>query len=1242
MTPTRTHHSPGRPLLPTLAAVLVAVALSLSFGSVGRLPEPLAAMEDTAPSFEAQPNGPAVDASPDSPVGGSGALTYRLAAEWSHEGWKLTPGRYGSVSDISSAPDGTLYVLDEQRAVVHQLDETGAPLSIVHLPDAGPDSSWTPKRLDVGVDGDLRVLLRGPRDPDTGLYDARVDRVTPAGMLLSSCRMTAALPRAFVDVAVRSDGRLYISRNGQGNPFIDWPGPTPTPLADGKSPNGVDVLSPSCRFVETLAPPELGIPGNLDVALDGTLYVISRVPSPWGEPPEGPTPTPRPSLMGGRGNQGALQEPEEPDPIEGVAIFEPNHDYRTTVRFSSAEDIAVGPAGVFLSRGVELFRLGEAEPFFISPAGRMYSAYFDNILFNLDVPVGGGLVTGMEHCLFLGLVMFDDPSARPAKPRLVGSSDAPYLTGPPYPLRIAASDEVAVLQGRFTGNGDPPDWYVAATNYLMEPQTVQRWTRAGQVEASSPLRSQLGVCAGSGTYWTRDVAIDGSEVYTVDQNLVQMRPDDLLPAWSKWPGALGDVDEGSRLVAVSADAGRVAVLDEGAAKVYVLDRDGDVIRDWHIAIDDTNALPVDLALHGDRVYLADRGRGRIAVRSVDGADLGGWPVHDGPASVAVGPSGDVFMLGRGGWGFRYSPSGELVASWPMPRRDLDALDIAVDVDDRVYVSYIQRESLGRNPLGREIVTFGIPDAGIWIFEPAPAEPSPPPDTKACLASPDKWAQPRSIMLGETVSVGLSVNGRCPGAYDPVQVVVLLDNSRSMNFNDAIGRARDAMAQVLGALDPEAAEVGLVTFEDGASLVSPLSRDIASVAALAVSQEAWGDTRLAPGIELAHQELVSQRGDPEARKIILIVSDGVFKDQPLAAAEAAREDGIELYAIVLPTTEFNQLHLLQLEGILGDPSHVFMDPDPADLDGLVGGMTRYRPEPGLFESIAIEDVVPANMRYIEGSARPLAEWDPVQRTITWRFGAIDADQPIGLSYELEPLEVGTWPTNVEATARYRDALANDGRLVFPIPEVVVSSVDHLVYVPYGAARSCLRRLKPVDVVLVMDTSTSMNELSADGIAKLDAAKSAADTFLAQLQWTADRAALVAFDRSARRVSGLSSDQQAVTEALWSLGTSRGTHIDLGLEEALALLAEEGRADAKPVLILLTDGLNNDGPEPVRAVARELGTAGVLVYTIGLGTDVDADLLRDVATVPEAYYPSPGPEGLEEIYHQISERLACDVP
>ena len=781
------------------------------------------------------------------------------------------------------------------------------------------------------------------------------------------------------------------------------------------------------------------------------------------------------------------------------------------------------------------------------------------------------------------------------------------------------------------------------------------------------------MCAGGRTWFTRDVAIDGQDVYSVDFAALIRRPDDHLPSWSAFPGVINDPDADSRLAAVTADSGRVAVFDEGTGKVHVLGSDGADLYNWPVG-GSGNAIPVDLAMQGDRIYLADRGRNRIMVRGLDGQDLGEWPTHDGPVGIAVGHTGDVFILGRGRWGFRYSPDGKLLAAWPMPDRSLWPMDLGVDDDGKVYISYIRPEDYPGIPTSPSYVTnaFRILESGIWIFgeEPYLHKPVDPPAPDACFGVPDKWAvpaRPLRIPLGDTVDVSLTVDGQCPGKQDAVQVALVFDTSASMNWVEALDRAKNAVSALLGELDPDTAEVALITFGEGATLEQPLTGDIALVRTLVAGLRATGDTLSTAGLRTAIGEMTGPRAKPGVRKIILLVTDGVFHDNdpqgPQGEAAAARAAGIDLYALVLPTNEYqvvNRDQVILLVG--GDPRHVFTEPDPAEIAFLAQGLTNYRPEPGLWETITIRDVIPRNMRYIPNSARPPAAFDAGANVLTWTLSNIMAGDTITLTYKLEPLEIGIWPTNVEATATYRDALGNDGQLVFPIPEVEVYGfkppppVVHTVYLPFGVSRVCFPVQKPLDIALVLDTSSSMREPADDGDGtKLDAARRAASAFLDNLAFPRDHAAIVAFDRDAREVVGLTDDIGTLRSGLDGLTSMEGTRIDLGLKQAVATLAAGGRSIAKPVTILLTDGRPNQVPfgpgspypaarsqeEAVLQTAAEVKAFGSLLYTIGLGGTIDEHLLRQVATSPDRFYRSPTTDKLAEIYAQISERITCDL-
>jgi len=1176
--------------------------------------------------------------------GGEGAWAYRLTDTWSAAPWRLRAGHYAHAADVGAAPDGTLFVLDRQQQAVHVLGPDGAPRSVFRLPPAGDGRAWTAERLDAAPDGTLYVLAESPGGDFR--FTSAVERFASDGTRLA--RFTAGMD--YNDIAVGRDDRLYLTRSHPEVPVTPPPRERPPPAK-----GGVDVFDSRGTRLETLDGRPLFYPTGVDVDLgDGAVYVINRIPSnSTGEPPV-PGPTALPS--GRRADQAQQQPPAPAAPIPGIVIYGADHAYRRASPFLSAEDVAAGPAGVFVARNVEVFALDDREPLYAGPTGQVRVPFGGSGVFHLAATADGRLAAAMSHCYFQGLLVFADPSARPATPSLAGALDLPALAGPVYPLRLSASDEVALLQGRFTVFDDESPPVNRAWRFADQPQSVQRWSADGQ------LRSQLGVCSGVATlwfsdvasaWWARDVALDGGAAYTVDPSFVHYRPDDGFPGWSYWPGRLADPDQSpdeapqNFLSAVSADGGRAAVLDVGAAQVLVLGRDGALETRWPVAAAGSgDALPADLALGEDRVYLADRGRGRVLVRGLDGPELGSWPLHDGPVGIDVGPTGDVFVLGRGGWALRYGPSGDLKAHWPMPDPGAAALDIAVGDDGRVFVAWLKS---ALSPASIEYPMYDLRAAGVWVFTPEPAATPavPPPPPGGCLAAPDKTAAPGVIPLGETVEVRLTVRGRCPPVRSPAQVAIVFDTSRSMNTDAAADRAKAGVLALFERLDPGAVEVALVTFADGATLDRPLSRSLGALASRVAALPMWGDTRMAPGIDAARLELTGPRRDPGARPVIAVVTDGEYKDRGNAAqvaVEAARAAGIDLVFLVYPSRAYTLLEASFLGRLIGDPAAVHLDPGPPAIDAIAARVTDERPEAGLFDTVTVRDAVPANMRYVEGSSVPPATFDPAARVLAWTLGRVEAAAGLSLRYRLEPLETGLWPTNVEASADYRDVRGVAGHLVFPVPRVKVwdrSTLTHRAYLPFGPQRACFRTGAPLDVVLALDTSLSMAEPAAAGGTKLDAARAAALAFVDLLHLARDRVAVVGFNAGATRAVGLTGDKSAVARALSGLATAAGTRIDRGLAEARVEIGARGRADAVGVVVLLTDGLQAGPADPVRAEAAALKSAGARVYAIGLGGEIDRDLLRSVATTPDGYFESPAAEDLARIYGDVSARVACDV-
>ncbi len=179
----------------------------------------------------------------------------------------------------------------------------------------------------------------------------------------------------------------------------------------------------------------------------------------------------------------------------------------------------------------------------------------------------------------------------------------------------------------------------------------------------------------------------------------------------------------------------------------------------------------------------------------------------------------------------------------------------------------------------------------------------------------------------------------------------------------------------------------------------------------------------------------------------------------------------------------------------------------------------------------------------------------------------------------------------------------------------------------------------DVALIIDTSKSMRN------GKLEGAVQAAKRFLDGLDFQYHRAGVVAFSTDARVAHPLSADRPSLDAAMDGLVTDgSATNIYAALRQASDHLRDEGRPDALPVIILLTDG------DPSRPMAPEPSTAALVaaerararrtyVVTVGLGNFIDSLLMESLASTPSDFYYAPDVVDLDKIYRTILDVVAA---
>ncbi len=144
---------------------------------------------------------------------------------------------------------------------------------------------------------------------------------------------------------------------------------------------------------------------------------------------------------------------------------------------------------------------------------------------------------------------------------------------------------------------------------------------------------------------------------------------------------------------------------------------------------------------------------------------------------------------------------------------------------------------------------------------------------------------------------------------------------------------------------------------------------------------------------------------------------------------------------------------------------------------------------------------------------------------------------------------------------------------------------------------------IDVVFAIDSSGSMEDNDATG-----ARKDATNSFIDRLA-EGDRAAVVDFDHSARVYENLTTNKQALHDAVGKIDSSGGTNLSAAMSTAIGLITDssyEGDGRGK-FIVLLTDG---DGSYD-DAWTKTASDNRITVFTVGLGASVSEDVLKRIA-------------------------------
>jgi Ca-activated chloride channel family protein len=232
-----------------------------------------------------------------------------------------------------------------------------------------------------------------------------------------------------------------------------------------------------------------------------------------------------------------------------------------------------------------------------------------------------------------------------------------------------------------------------------------------------------------------------------------------------------------------------------------------------------------------------------------------------------------------------------------------------------------------------------------------------------------------------------------------------------------------------------------------------------------------------------------------------------------------------------------------------------------------------------------------------------------------------------------------------------------------------------------------------IILAMDTSGSMRATDVQP-SRIEAAKAAAKSFVSD-QPLGTRIGLVVFAGTAAVAQAPTENREEIITAIDGIQVQHATAIGSGILVSLKAIFPDAEFDlgswnprhdptrdsprgapfdqgpehekpvfkpvppgsyASAVIILLSDGQSNFGPDPIDA-ARMAAERGVRVYTVGFGTTegeilrfggwsmrvrLDEETLRKIAELTQGeYYQAGTAADLKKVYKTLSSRLVFET-
>jgi Mg-chelatase subunit ChlD len=547
--------------------------------------------------------------------------------------------------------------------------------------------------------------------------------------------------------------------------------------------------------------------------------------------------------------------------------------------------------------------------------------------------------------------------------------------------------------------------------------------------------------------------------------------------------------------------------------------------------------------------------------------------------------------------------------------------------------------------------------------------------------------PSSIRLCDTAEVSMTVRASCSAI--PLHVVINLDRSGSMTGQaiDDVKNAATILVQTLDLQNHPDTMVGLVSHGDPATVDSQLTNNAGQIIGRIRKFQAGGEDNVADAIGKAKLMLMRARSGTKIPPydVMVVLTDG-GQTYPtslgIAAANSAKGAGILMVTVC---AEDASSFCPDVRRMASSSRYYFEARGTSGLTRIFRQIATELLDIGV-RDLSVEETVPDDLDVVPDSIFPTPS-SITGRTLRWDF-RFAAQSGESISYLVQPHKIITYPLAI-STVTFTDNQNGKGSGIMPTAVLTVTSDcpqeitetptptatdtptgvpptptstptptntptatptatvtptptprPSTRYLPILNLSKCIEYDRPVDAVLIIDASMTMGDSDGGMQTKLQAAQAGAKAFV-DLMRPVDQTAVLAFNLESHWMTGLTADRATLHAAIDGITLASWTRIDLALDAAAAELAgPHRRPESIGAIVLLTDGLpTKTTPEAVLAAADRARAAGNRIFTIGIGPDVDEDLLIAIAGDSGRYFPADKAEALIDIYKQISEKMGC---